>query len=249
MSILGNKIKNIIHNQIPNHIIDENPGFVNFLKAYYEWLECVKINFKYIDESTNKLSVGDIITSGSCHILKFEYVHGTGGGIYGPFVAGKTIGVNRNRSGVYVWAKVLKVDSENNLLYVDNHDRNMPLIVGDRVRHSDLSSDAATILSVTKSDNFLNNNTYAQAKVKSIDNTNNILYVDMLTEKLFQSDEIIRDINFSKDPIQITSIGFGSYAGSQRLISLRDLERTLDDYIDHFKRELAYNIPKDIFYV
>ena len=43
MSTLNNKVSVLVENQLPDFVRSENPNFIAFMKAYYEFMESAEL--------------------------------------------------------------------------------------------------------------------------------------------------------------------------------------------------------------
>lgn len=93
-----------------------------------------------------------------------------------------------------------------------------------------------------KGENVKGTTTNAEGFIRSIDTSKKDLNVDMITEKLFQVDETIIGLD-SGAQATLTKFENNVVAATNHYLKLRDIDNTIDDFVDSFRKEFAENFP------
>jgi hypothetical protein len=137
MSKFFNKISNLINSQVPEFVLDDHPKFVEFLKAYYTFLESAELTLENIQSTegillesetgqTDKLLLNStklatdrkFVDAGDKIIFEDS--------LFGKFTQGETIIGEQSKAT----ATILTVDLENNRLFISAQDK---FIMGENV--------------------------------------------------------------------------------------------------------------------
>jgi hypothetical protein len=137
MSKFFNKISNLINSQVPEFVLEDHPKFVEFLKAYYTFLESAELTLENIQSTqgillesetgqTDKLLLNStklatdrkFVDAGDKVIFEDS--------LFGKFTQGETIIGEQSKAT----ATILTVDLENNRLFISAQDK---FIIGENV--------------------------------------------------------------------------------------------------------------------
>jgi hypothetical protein len=136
MSKFYNKISNLVNSQVPQFVLEDHPIFVNFLKAYFKYLES---SLLYITEIAT--TDGVLLESETNQIDKLLLETGDKlveeQSIYGQFSQGETIIGQLSKAT----STILTVDLNNNRLFINSENK---FIIGETIVGS-FSNASATI--------------------------------------------------------------------------------------------------------
>ena len=114
-TFLDTKISSFIENKFPEFIRGDHPHFVEFLRLYYEFMECAKITLSSVQAQDNLLLENALTTNFLLNEDGSKFY--TEDSQYGAFIKGEI--VTGTISGAT--AEVLAEDNENSILYVEQN--------------------------------------------------------------------------------------------------------------------------------
>ena len=137
MSKFFNKISNLINSQVPEFVLEDHPKFVEFLKAYYTFLESAELTLDNIQSTegillesetgqTNNLVLNSTKLSTDRTLMDTNDKLIFENSLFGKFTQGETIVGEKSNAT----ATVLTVDLENNRLFISAQDK---FIMGENV--------------------------------------------------------------------------------------------------------------------
>ena len=114
-TFLDTKISSFIENKFPEFVRSDHPQFVEFLRLYYQFMECAKITMSSVQAQDNLLLENALTTNFLLNEDGSKFY--TEDSEYGAFIKGETVrGVT---SGAR--ATVLAEDNANSILYVEQN--------------------------------------------------------------------------------------------------------------------------------
>jgi len=137
MSKFFNKISNLVNSQLPEFVLEDHPKFVEFLKAYYTFLESAELTLEDIQSTqgillesetgqSNKLLLNSTKLATDRTLVDADDKIIFEDSLFGKFTVGETIvGEQSNAT-----ATILTVDLENNRLFISAQDK---FIMGENV--------------------------------------------------------------------------------------------------------------------
>ena len=121
MATLKNKVSVLVENQLPDFVRSENPNFVSFMKAYYEFMESAELKLTTLGSVDSIISESQAIGSTTLNYIIFEdtnlYRAGETDTILtedttaGAFVNGETITGQTTRATAVIQAEDINANS------------------------------------------------------------------------------------------------------------------------------------------
>ena len=243
MTTNKNKITNFIEDQLPGFVLDEAPKLKEFIQKYYEWLESSKVELDTVIPyfSKNVTSVTMTLTDAE---KPFQ------GGTFGSFLDAEIVtGSTSNATGVVV----KKISGVYYFVDVLGTFQNTETVTGSTSGHTGVITDV-----ITYATNIKGLTTTTTGKILS-DYTNldgfRSFFVDETTtdptKESARGFKVGETVQFLEEPYtgyspKITKYTPQLISSIENILTLNDIDRTLDDFVDYFMIELLEAFPRDI---
>ena len=72
MATLKNKVSTLVENQLPDFVRSENPNFIGFMKAYYEFMESAELKLTTLGSVDSIISESQAVGATTLNYIIFE---------------------------------------------------------------------------------------------------------------------------------------------------------------------------------
>ena len=198
MSLFKEKISNLVTSQLPEFVVEDHPKFVEFLKAYYTFMEASLLEVTEVETTDGLQLESEILENTQVNLLLL------------------------NSTGVS--SEITLENAGEKLLFESS--AYGKFTVGEIVQ-GQTSKALSTILSV------------------DINKTTNTGKIFILAQDKFLKDEVIIGLTSNASAV-INNYKPNPVTSIQQLLNLRDVDKTLDNFLSHFRNELVNTLPETL---